>query len=266
LLNYSVREPANISKCSTNHILSNAAHPWQDNRQEVRDGDESKRNSIKSLRATIYITSLPHCHGHLHQPWQCHLPFQPRQYGTGNSEREMNGFKRFPSFVIRLRLLELPILSMLFIMVMNATGKSTITYNRIVWRVVAGVILIPIFAVALLFLFYFYSEFKWRREWAWYDTHASSIENDLGFRHDSPYISCHGQLIEVVSIHPTPGGLIEKAGVIEGDILVERGLVKFYQRLEKSRGHVQRFEVVQGGSQGCLDERQKRVITVNVPM
>lgn len=43
----------NKRKRSTNRILRIAAHPWQDSRQEVRDGHKRKRNPIVGAREVL---------------------------------------------------------------------------------------------------------------------------------------------------------------------------------------------------------------------
>src|SRR6266480_5865553 len=62
------------------------------------------------------------------------------------------------------------------------------------------------------------------------------LERELGFQHGSPYIHFGSTSREVFTLHPTPDGVLARAGVRDGDIPIDFGITGFYKHLHRSRG------------------------------
>jgi hypothetical protein len=99
-----------------------------------------------------------------------------------------------------------------------------------------------------------------------YQDNHSEIQNVLGFKHGSPYVLIEGKAREVFTIETVnPSGEFYKAGVREGDIVLGIQILKFYSRLQSSKGKMFTFTVVEGGNGSSIKKRERRIIKVNIP-
>ena len=95
---------------------------------------------------------------------------------------------------------------------------------------------------------------------------GASLNRGLGFTHGSPYVRCGGEVTEVFTIESvTAGGVFDRAGFRQGDIVRGRSITEFYKLLHRSRGREVTIEVVDGGDGPPLDQRPPRRITFTVP-
>jgi hypothetical protein len=103
---------------------------------------------------------------------------------------------------------------------------------------------------------------------AWYyqGQIAENLQRDLGFTHGTPYIASGRRTADVLIVGClTPGGIFERAGFREGDILHRVSITGLYKMLHRGRGSEVRFMVIEGGHGPPLEQRPKRVITIRVP-
>lgn len=93
------------------------------------------------------------------------------------------------------------------------------------------------------------------------------IKKEFGFDTDSPYIRINGSRGEVGTIvNIKPGGVFDKAGFLENDILREPYLFgDLYLLLDSSRGKTVTIKVVPGGDGPPLKKRKVRAIKFLVP-
>jgi hypothetical protein len=92
------------------------------------------------------------------------------------------------------------------------------------------------------------------------------LERDLGFKHGSPYVLCGRTLCRLLAIEAlTPGGPFAQAGFGVGDLIMGPSISAFFRLLHRGRGSVVRLTVAEGGDGPPLDQRSKRMITVQVP-
>lgn len=89
-----------------------------------------------------------------------------------------------------------------------------------------------------------------------------SLEEKYGFNTGSPMVIAGGDPVEVLTIYPKAGGLMETAGFENGDIVLSTSLTGFYKSLSESKG-VLNIEVVSGGDGAPIGERDRRTITLN---
>lgn len=93
-----------------------------------------------------------------------------------------------------------------------------------------------------------------------------ALNRELGFAHGSPYVQCGGETTEVFTIESvTPGGVFDRAGFREGDIVRGLSFTEFYKLLHRSRGREVTIEVVDGGDGPSLDRRPSWHISFTVP-
>lgn len=92
------------------------------------------------------------------------------------------------------------------------------------------------------------------------------LEDDLGFRHGSPYLRCGDSIQEVFTIEAiVPGGIFDQAGIRDGDIVMGPSITGFYKLLHRNRGKEVTVHVVDGGDGPSLDDRPQRRIAFVVP-
>jgi hypothetical protein len=96
---------------------------------------------------------------------------------------------------------------------------------------------------------------------------AEELERDLGFHRGSAYPRCRGRWnLGVVSIRSlTPGGVFERAGFQEGDLLPDLSLTELFKLLHRKRGREVELVVVEGGDGPPLSERPSRTVQIVVP-
>ena len=103
----------------------------------------------------------------------------------------------------------------------------------------------------------------------WVSRQAQHFQTELGpelrerygFSTGTPYISAGDQNIEVLSVHPTPGGVFDAAGFQNGDIILSTTLTEFYALLAESKGDVV-FHVVDGGDGESIEKRDVRTLKI----
>jgi len=99
-----------------------------------------------------------------------------------------------------------------------------------------------------------------------YFRHAAALHSDLGFKHESPTLQLGGRIEEVFTLERIrPGSVLDRAGVRNGDIVIDMDITEFYRRLQAARGSRMSFKVVRGGDGPPLAQRYPRSITVHVP-
>ena len=92
------------------------------------------------------------------------------------------------------------------------------------------------------------------------------LEVDLGFRHGSPYVRCGESEREVFTIEVVqPGGVLDRAGFQNSDIVVGMSITGLYRTLHRERGGEVTVPVVDGGDGPALSERRVRQIRFRVP-
>src|SRR6266404_3824286 len=91
------------------------------------------------------------------------------------------------------------------------------------------------------------------------------LERELGFRHGSPYIHFGSTSREVFTLHPTPDGVLARAGVRDGDIPIDFGITGFYKHLHRSRGSQVTVRLMDGGDGPPKSKRAIRTTTFYVP-
>lgn len=92
------------------------------------------------------------------------------------------------------------------------------------------------------------------------------LERELGFRHGTPYVSEGTSFTEVLSIESVvEGGVFDRAGFHDGDILRRLTVNELFRRLHSGRGERLTFRVVDGGNGRALNQRAERAITFAMP-
>lgn len=93
------------------------------------------------------------------------------------------------------------------------------------------------------------------------------LEQELGFEYGTPYIVVNGSsMIEVLTIESVvPGGVFEKAGFKNGDVVRGLSLDELFKTLHRCRGQTATLHVVNGGNGPPLDQRSDRTMTFAVP-
>jgi hypothetical protein len=94
------------------------------------------------------------------------------------------------------------------------------------------------------------------------------LEQDLGFQHGSPYVQEGGSsgYTEVLAIEAVvPGGVFDRAGFRNGDVVRGMSSNELFQSLHRGRGQQVTIRVVDGGDGPPLDQRPERVIAFEVP-
>lgn len=94
---------------------------------------------------------------------------------------------------------------------------------------------------------------------------GSELNRVLGFTHGSPYIIIDGSGEEVFVLHPTANGIMDKAGVEDGDIVLEHSITGFYRQLHEHRGSTMTFAIAEGGNGAAIASRLKRTIELSIP-
>ena len=136
---------------------------------------------------------------------------------------------------------------------MNKETKPKATW-RITFFVVAA-------SVVLSFLACF------MREMYIQATLGPKVESGIGCKISSPYFKAGTKYVERLAITDiVPGGPCEKAGFVEGDIImIDLTGAGLYQLLSGSPGSKVVLTVVPGGDGAPLDERPRREVTVVLP-
>jgi hypothetical protein len=88
------------------------------------------------------------------------------------------------------------------------------------------------------------------------------LRQQYGFATGTPIINAGGKRIEVLTVYPEKGGLIEKSGFKKGDIILSTSLTGFYQALHEQQFPLT-FVVVDGGDGKPINDRTKRTIIFN---
>ncbi len=89
------------------------------------------------------------------------------------------------------------------------------------------------------------------------------IERQFGFVHGTPYISAGENRIEVLTVHPVPGGRLARAGFMAGDIVISENISSFYKLLHESGDTAISIDVVNGGDGAPIQQRSIRTLIVN---
>ena len=122
---------------------------------------------------------------------------------------------------------------------------------------------LPVFIYGAYFVYQISKEAD--EKMARYEEIAPSLKTELGFELGSPYYQINGDLTEVTEFEIPPGdSVMGAAGVRNGDFLVH--FEDLFEALEQSRGGQLTFYVVPGGDGPLLRERERREITVKVPL
>src|ERR1700683_4584605 len=96
----------------------------------------------------------------------------------------------------------------------------------------AAYIIASLIVVVIAWAIYVAVEFFY---YGWYL--ASPLAQELGFRHNSPYIRCGNSTREVVTSESiVPGSLFDQAGLHDGDVIKELSVSQFYKLLHRNRG------------------------------
>ena len=96
---------------------------------------------------------------------------------------------------------------------------------------------------------------------------APILNRDLGFNHDSPYVSVvDNRYEEVFRLDPWAGKIFAKAGVKERDIGRDYSITGLYRALHKHRGEEFTFRVTDGGDGIPIKDRVIRSITIRIPL
>ena len=96
---------------------------------------------------------------------------------------------------------------------------------------------------------------------------AKRLERDLGFEHGSAYPRCNGRIhLGVLTIRRLePGGIFERAGFREGDILPWLTITELFKLLHRNRGREVEVHVIDGGNGPRLAARPERLIRISLP-
>ena len=99
----------------------------------------------------------------------------------------------------------------------------------------------------------------------WQGEVAPKYMDLLGFTYGTPYVKAGLDKIEVFTLHPKPGGLFERQGVRDGDIVLELQINDLFKALDSNRGGQIKIRVVSGGNGLPIKERPVRNIIISVP-
>jgi hypothetical protein len=103
--------------------------------------------------------------------------------------------------------------------------------------------------------------------WFYQERVGGQLRSELGFEHGSPYVRCGGitrrEVFTIESVRS--GGVFERAGFHNGDIVVGMSITEFYRVLQSKRGDDVMISVVDGGDGPALSERPVRQIRFRVP-
>jgi hypothetical protein len=83
-----------------------------------------------------------------------------------------------------------------------------------------------------------------------------------GFSTGTPIVKAGDEYIEVLTIYPEKGGVIEKAGFKNGDIILSTTLTGFYQALHQKSYPIS-YNVVNGGDGIAMAKRTRRTVTIS---
>jgi hypothetical protein len=96
---------------------------------------------------------------------------------------------------------------------------------------------------------------------------AQELRRDLGFEHGTAYRRDGRRTADVLIIASlVPGGIFDRAGFRVGDIIRGPSIGGLYKMLHRGRGRRVQITVIDGGEGPRLEQRPKRVITVQVPI
>jgi len=103
----------------------------------------------------------------------------------------------------------------------------------------------------------------------WIQAEAAKYQTDLGpqirsaygFSHGSPYIKTGDYRVEVFTVYPDAGGILERAGFRNGDIVVSENITGFYKLLYQSKAKEVTVTVVDGGDGPPVEQRKTRVVS-----
>ena len=87
------------------------------------------------------------------------------------------------------------------------------------------------------------------------------IRERFGFATGTPMVRAGNKSLEVLTLYPEPGGVMETAGVRQGDIVLSSSLTGLYRQLDKMDGEV-RIIVAEGGDGLPIEERPSREISL----
>lgn len=94
---------------------------------------------------------------------------------------------------------------------------------------------------------------------------GQELGRTLGFSHGSPYLIIDGEGEEVFTLHPKPDGIMSKAGVQDGDIVLGYSITEFYRALHERRGSSLNFRVKDGGDGRSIEDREERSVNLTIP-
>ena len=87
----------------------------------------------------------------------------------------------------------------------------------------------------------------------------------LGFTYGTPYVKAGLERIEVFTLHPDSGGVLEHQGVRDGDIVLDMRINDLFKALDSNRGGQINIRVTKGGDGIQIEERPVRNIIIPVP-
>lgn len=116
------------------------------------------------------------------------------------------------------------------------------------------------FGLVIIFLVFGWSTSKQAH---YYQTELGpELRQQYGFSTGTPVIKAGDKTVEVLTIYPEKNGLIDKAGVKSGDIILSTTLTGFYKSLHQKNFPIS-YYVVNGGDGEPIQARPRRTITIN---
>jgi len=94
--------------------------------------------------------------------------------------------------------------------------------------------------------------------------HGPALEAEFGFTHASPLFQAGEEKVEVFTIHPVPGGYMDKIGFRDG-IITSHSSTEFYKMLYTQRGETVSVDLVEGGDGVPIESRKVKTIRFLVP-
>jgi len=99
----------------------------------------------------------------------------------------------------------------------------------------------------------------------WQGDVAPRYKDLLGFVYGTPYVRAGSERIEVFSLYPESGSVLEHQGVRDGDIVLDMRINDLFKALDSNRGGQINISVTKGGDGPPIEERSVRNIIIPVP-
>ena len=96
--------------------------------------------------------------------------------------------------------------------------------------------------------------------------YGPELQAEFGFDHASAWIQAGDEKVEVFTIHPFPGGYMDKIGFKDGNIIISCSITEFYKMLYTERGRPISVDLVEGGDGLPIESRKIKTIQFLVPV